>query len=171
MQTKHYVSWSTSELRASVGAPWTGFKPSSKIFLLTVPRRCFFCGSFMLVLSYFCYTFVRVCLLMPCGHLLGKGWPLSSRLWCLIVKLSLSHWYPGSGVVLDCIDLRSLPFFLTLIILMPICFLALYFAIRILKVWKLNTRKKNVCSISTWTTSDAFAYNSGLDLKFFFFGK
>ena len=25
-----------------------------------------------------------------CGHLLGKGWPLDSRLWCLIVKLSLS---------------------------------------------------------------------------------
>ena len=23
---------------------------------------------------------------------------------CLIVKLSLSHWYPGSRVVLDCID-------------------------------------------------------------------
>ena len=21
----------------------------------------------------FCYAFVRVCLLMPCGHLLGKG--------------------------------------------------------------------------------------------------
>ena len=41
---------------------------------------------------------------MPCGHLLGKGWPLGSRLWCLTVSLSLSHWYPGSGVVLDCID-------------------------------------------------------------------
>ena len=27
-----------------------------------------------------------------------------SRLWCLTVSLSLSHWYPGSGVVLDCID-------------------------------------------------------------------
>ena len=26
----------------------------------------------------------------------GKG--------CLIVTLSLSHWYPGSGVVLDCTD-------------------------------------------------------------------
>ena len=26
------------------------------------------------------------------------------RLWCLTVSLSLSHWYPGSGVVLDCID-------------------------------------------------------------------
>ena len=23
---------------------------------------------------------------------------------CLTVSLSLSHWYPGSGVVLDCID-------------------------------------------------------------------
>ena len=27
---------------------------------------------------------------MPCGHLLGKGWPIGSRLWFLIVKLSLS---------------------------------------------------------------------------------
>ena len=26
------------------------------------------------------------------------------RLNLLIVKLSLSNWYPGSGVVLDCID-------------------------------------------------------------------
>ena len=63
-----------------------------------------FCGSFMLFLSCFCYAFACVCLLMPCGNLLGKGWPLGSRLWCLTVKLSLSHWYPGSGVVLDCID-------------------------------------------------------------------
>ena len=30
----------------------------------------------------------------------GKG--LTS--WLLIMKLSFSHWYPGSGVVLDCID-------------------------------------------------------------------
>ena len=36
--------------------------------------------------------------------LLGKGWPLGSRLWCPTVSLSLSHWYPGSGVILDCID-------------------------------------------------------------------
>ena len=78
-------------------------------FLLTVPRGHFFCGSFM---SRFCYAFVRICLLMPCGHLRGKGWPLGSRVWCLIVKLSLSHWYPGSGVVLDCIDSWYLPSFL-----------------------------------------------------------
>ena len=30
----------------------------------------------------------------------GKG----LTLWCLNVNLSLSHWYPESGVVLDCID-------------------------------------------------------------------
>ena len=54
------------------------------------------------------------------GHLLGKGGPLGCRLWCLTVSLSLSHWYPGSGVVLDCIDSWSLhpyllrpPFLLT----------------------------------------------------------
>ena len=29
--------------------------------------------------------FVRVCLYVPCGHLLGKGCPLGSRLWCLCV--------------------------------------------------------------------------------------
>ena len=29
---------------------------------------------------------------------------LGSRLWCLTMSLSLSHWYFGSGVVLDCID-------------------------------------------------------------------
>ena len=85
---------------------WNRFKPSSKICLLTVPRPCLFCGSL------FCYAFMPVCLLMPCGHLLGKGWPLGSRLWCLIVTLSLSHWYPASGVVLDCIDSWSLPSFL-----------------------------------------------------------
>ena len=28
----------------------------------------------------------------------------SSRLWCINVSLPLSHWYPGSGVALDCID-------------------------------------------------------------------
>ena len=53
-----------------------------------------------------------LCLLCLCARLFicsvrspdGKGLPLGSRLWCLTVSLSLSHWYPGSGVVLDCID-------------------------------------------------------------------
>ena len=36
-------------------------------------------------------TSVCVCLVVTCC-------PLGSRLWCLAVSLSLSHWYPGSGV-------------------------------------------------------------------------
>ena len=61
-------------------------------------------GSFMFFLSFVCYAFVGVCLFVPCGHLLGKGWPIGSRLWCITVSFSLSHWYPGSSVVLDCIN-------------------------------------------------------------------
>ena len=69
---------------------------------------CFF-------LSYGCNAFVCVCSYVPCGRLLGKVCPLGSRLWCLAVSLLLSHCYPGSGVVLDCIDSRSMhPSLLTL---------------------------------------------------------
>ena len=57
--------------------------------------------------SCVCYAFVHVCLLLPCAHLLRKGWPLGSRLWCLIMSLLLSHWYPGSDVVHDCIYFDS----------------------------------------------------------------
>ena len=45
----------------------------------------------------------------------GKG--LTSWLSFVVstVSLSLSHWYPGSGVVLDCINSRSLHPYLLLI--------------------------------------------------------
>ena len=39
---------------------------------------------YVFVLSCVCYVFVRVCLYVLCGHLLGKNWPLDSRLWCLM---------------------------------------------------------------------------------------
>ena len=101
------VSWSTSELRVRLVHRLTSLNPPVNI-LLTVPRRYFFCGSFMFFPSCVCYAFVRACLCVSCGHLQGKGWPLGSRLWCLTVSLLLSQWYPGSGVVLDCIDYWSL---------------------------------------------------------------
>ena len=50
---------------------------------------------------FFCLVFV-----MPlCASVYCALWsPLDSRLWCQNVSLSLFHWYPGSSVVLDCID-------------------------------------------------------------------
>ena len=108
-----YLSWSTSELRVRL-APLNWFKPSSRIFYWLFQGSTYFVDFFyVFVLSCVCYVFVHVCLYVLCGHLLGKGWPLGSRLWCITVSLTLSHWYPGSGVVLDCIDSWSLhPFLL-----------------------------------------------------------
>ena len=103
MQTKHLCVLIHIWTKGEVGAPLNQFKPSSKIFYWPFQG-----GTFMFFPSCVCYAFVRVYLYVPCGHLLGKGWPLGSRLWCLTVSLSLTHWYPGSGVVLDCIDSWSL---------------------------------------------------------------
>ena len=72
--------------------------------LLTVPRRCFFCGSFMFL---FCLVFAVFCArLFVCASWSPAGKGLTSWLSFVVssVSLSLSHWYPGSGVVLDCID-------------------------------------------------------------------
>ena len=51
--------------------------------VLPLPPRDFadlLCFCSVLYLLYF----VHVCLYVLCGHLLGKGWPLGSRLWCLL---------------------------------------------------------------------------------------
>ena len=56
------------------------------------------------VLSCVCYVFVvcvsvYMCFVVTC-------WERADLLALVLsaVSLSLSHWYPGSGVVLDCID-------------------------------------------------------------------
>ena len=74
------------------------------LILLTVPRRYFFCGSFMFL---FCLVFAMFCVcLFICALWSPAGKGLTSWLSFVVstVSLSLSHWYPGSGVVLDCID-------------------------------------------------------------------
>ena len=56
--------------------------------------------------------FSVLCLLCICMRLFiyalwspaGKGLTSWLSLWCLAVSLLLSQSYPGSGVVLDCID-------------------------------------------------------------------
>ena len=77
------MSWSTSELRMRL-APLNRFKPSSKIFYWPFQGGTSFVDllCFCSVLCLLC--FVRVCLYVLRGHLLGKGWPLGSRLWCLL---------------------------------------------------------------------------------------
>ena len=106
MQTKFY-------------APWNQFKPSSKLFYWPFQGGTSFVYFLRFFLSCVCYAFLRVFLYVLYGHLLGKGWPLGSRLRNLTASLSLSHWYPGSGVVLDCIDSWSLyPYF----VLLPFCY-------------------------------------------------
>ena len=57
---------------------------------------CYFC----LVLLYFHARLFIDALWSPAGKGLTSWLSLSF----LFVTLSLSHWYPGSSVVLDCID-------------------------------------------------------------------
>ena len=86
----------------SLSPPVKYFTDRSKAVLLLWIFYVFLsCVFYAFVRACVCYVFVRVCLYVLCGHLLGKGWPLGSFLWCLTVSLSLSHWYPGSGLVLD----------------------------------------------------------------------
>ena len=92
------MSWLTSELRLRL-APSNWFKASIKIILLTVPRRYFFCGSFVSYLSCVCHVLrlfivdmwltclervdllvlvcdVKLCFVtFPCG-ILGQVWYL-----------------------------------------------------------------------------------------------
>ena len=59
---------------------------------------------FCLVFAMFCARLFICALWSPAG----KGLTSWLSFVVSIVSLSLSHWYPGSGVVLDCIDSRSL---------------------------------------------------------------
>ena len=55
----------------------------------------------------FCLVFAMFCArLFICASWSPAGKGLTSWLSFVVssVSLSLSHWYPGSGVVLDCID-------------------------------------------------------------------
>ena len=80
-----------------------GLSPPVKIFLLTIPRRFFFCGSFVLFLSCVCHA----CGSVHC-YLVVTYWERADLL-ALVCGFKLCScyfpiWYPGSGVVLDYID-------------------------------------------------------------------
>ena len=79
---------------------------------LSPPVKYFTDRSKAVLLLWIFYVFVLTCVCYVCSRLFicalwspaGKG--LTSWLSFVVssVSLSLSHWYPGSGVVLDCID-------------------------------------------------------------------
>ena len=80
------------------------FKPSSKIFYGPFQDDTSFVD-----LLCFCSVLFLLCLcarLFICALWSPAGKGLTSWLSFVVsaVSLSLSHWYPGSGVVLDCID-------------------------------------------------------------------
>ena len=104
LQTKHLCVLIRIWTKGEVGAPLNRSKPSRKIFLLTVPRRCFFCASFVLFLSCFVVlsrTSVCWCLVVTCwegADLLALVWdvwlwrchfPIGvlGRVWCLNVSI------------------------------------------------------------------------------------
>ena len=62
----------------SGGQGWrreTGLSPPAKYFT-DRSKAVLLLWIIYVFLSCVCYAFVCVCLFVPCGHLLGKGWPL-----------------------------------------------------------------------------------------------
>ena len=93
------VRLESAAIRSRVKHSTTEPLRSHKLGLMClVDLLCFFCVAFAMPLC----ASVYLCLVVTCWERADLG----SRLWCLAVSLSLSHWYPvsGSGVVLDCID-------------------------------------------------------------------
>ena len=89
--TKHLCVLIHIWTKGEVGAGLNRFKPSSKIFLLAVPRRCFFCGSLMLFLS----CFVMLSCTSVCWCPAGKGltyWLSFMMSNCDVVTFPLAFW-------------------------------------------------------------------------------
>ena len=59
---------------------------------------------FCLVFAMSLCASVYMCFVVTCWERADLLALVCGGLWCLTVSLSVSDWYPGSGVVLDCID-------------------------------------------------------------------
>ena len=81
---------------------------------------------FCSVLCLLC--FVRVCLYVLRGHLLGKGWPLGSRLWCILwvchfpIGILGQVWY----LIVSIPDLWNLTYFVVVVVVAFFCLEKLY---------------------------------------------
>ena len=115
---------------------------------------------FCLVFAMFCARLFICALWSPAG----KG--LTSWLSFVVssVSLSLSHWYPGSGVVLDCIDSWSLHHYLLLYIQYYIFQISIlikglqsyqqgYHVIRVLEINTMRLKLLLDKTVRRWTTA------------------
>ena len=78
-----------------VHRPGTGFLVEAHIQRTIQTLYCI--KKVILYLPLYRLTGTYMCLVVTC-------WERADQLWCITVSLSLSHWYPGSSAVLDCID-------------------------------------------------------------------
>ena len=121
MQTKHLCVLIHIWTKGEVGALWNRFMPSSKIFLLIIPRWCFYCGSFVSLMSRVCHAFASVhcCLVviwreradllaLVCDvycDFVTFSFGILEQVWYLIVSipdpcyLSYWDWVKGCGVL------------------------------------------------------------------------
>ena len=108
MQTKHLCVLIHIWIKGEVGAPLNWFKPSSKIFYWPFQGGTSFMDLLCFFLSCVCYYCTRLFICALWSSPVGKG--LTSWLSFVVsyCEFVTSHWYPGSGVVLDFIDSWSL---------------------------------------------------------------
>ena len=82
-------------------------------YLLTIPRRCGFCGSFLLFMFHVSLLFCPVCSLQPCDHLMGND--VLTLLCVMFPCVFVSFPYGVSGqvwyLIVSIPDLRFLLYF------------------------------------------------------------
>ena len=92
-----------SKIRISKVTDYAALRPPV-IFVLTIPRWCFFCGSFLLFMFHVClYSTV---LFVPCS-LVVTCWERADLLALLYVMCSCIFVTPESGVVFDYIYING----------------------------------------------------------------
>ena len=116
MQTKHLFVLIHIRNKGEVSTIKFYIKPSSKSILPTVPRRCFFCGSFLLFLFCVCHAFstVHCSLVVTCWeradllallyvmfYCIFVTFPCDAlgQVWCMIVSIPdfcLLSYFDGS---------------------------------------------------------------------------
>ena len=121
-------------------------------------------GTSFVDLLCFCSV---LCLLCLCARLIicalwspaGKG--LTSWLSFVVstVSLSLSHWYPGSGVVLDCIDSWSLHTYFIQFIIAKEMLESLILVINVKRYYCYNKPKREFCHKARKTPRVRNRYN------------